>query len=157
MVLIIFALALAQEEKPRDTIDPNTQELPRETFDPNTLVEPEPKWPLIIDNVLDRPSPVEQLFESDSNQFIREGYRVQVLATRWVEKADSLRGDLLERFGGEVYVIFEAPNYKVRVGNYIDRRKAEAGRDELVRMGYKTAWIIRTRIEPYRPDLKEDD
>ena len=45
-----------------------------------------------------------------------------------------------------VYVDFEAPNYKVRVGDFIDRDIAETLQQELVQMGYNSAWILRTRI-----------
>jgi hypothetical protein len=45
-----------------------------------------------------------------------------------------------------VYVDFEAPNYKVRVGDFIDRNSAESLQQDLVQMGYNSAWILRTRI-----------
>ena len=48
----------------------------------------------------------------------------------------------------KIYIIFEAPNYKVRIGNFIDRKKAENYRQEMIKGGYSSAWIIRTRIEP---------
>jgi hypothetical protein len=45
-----------------------------------------------------------------------------------------------------VYVDFEAPNYKVRIGDFIDRDSAESLQQELVQMGYNSAWILRSRI-----------
>jgi hypothetical protein len=45
-----------------------------------------------------------------------------------------------------VYVDFEAPNYKVRIGDFIDRKSAESLQKGLVQMGYNSAWILRTRI-----------
>jgi len=45
-----------------------------------------------------------------------------------------------------VYVDFEAPNYKVRVGDFIDRDSAESLQQDLVQMGYNSAWVLRTRI-----------
>jgi len=85
---------------------------------------------------------------TDTTQIIVEGFRVQVLATRTRENADQLRQTLAEGNAEEIYIVFEAPNYKVRMGNFIDRRHAESLRQTLVKSGYPSAWIIRTRIVP---------
>jgi hypothetical protein len=77
-----------------------------------------------------------------------EGFRVQVLATSTRENAEQLRRTLVTLYTEDIYIIFEAPNYKVRMGNFIDRRNAETLRQILVKSGYPSAWIIRTRIEP---------
>ena len=54
----------------------------------------------------------------------------------------------MESLNQKIYIIFEAPNYKVRIGNFIDRKKAENYRQEMIKEGHSSAWIIRTRIEP---------
>ena len=83
----------------------------------------------------------------DQDSIIIEGYRVQVLATRERFKAEKLQSDLEELFEYKIYVIFEAPNYKVRIGDFIDRQKAEKFRKKLSGNGYSSAWIIRTKID----------
>ena len=77
-----------------------------------------------------------------------EGYRVQILATIQLAKAEQLQKDLSSILNQKIYIVFEAPNYKVRVGNFIDRNKAENFRKNIVKKGYSSSWIIRTRIEP---------
>jgi hypothetical protein len=84
----------------------------------------------------------------DSAQVIIEGFRVQVLATGDRGKAENLKNDLSLKYTHDIYVVFEAPNYKVRMGNFIDRKHAESFRQSLVNSGYPSAWIIRTRIDP---------
>ncbi len=115
-------------------------------FDPNTLNEPELTWPTVMHPLL----PVEDLEihpeKSPGSDQLVSGYRVQVMATRFYEKADSLRSVLTEYFGQEVYIDFEAPNYKVRVGNCLVRSQAEDLQKELENRGYSSAWIIRTRV-----------
>ena len=88
------------------------------------------------------------MFIRDRSQIIIEGFRVQVLATSSRENADRLRDELSIEYGKDIYIVFEAPNYKVRIGNFIDRRQAENSRLELIKKGYLSSWIIRTRIEP---------
>ena len=69
-----------------------------------------------------------------------------MLATRHFERADSLAVIMKNTVRDSVYVDFEAPNYKVRIGDFIDRDSAESLQQELVQMGYNSAWILRTRI-----------
>ena len=106
----------------------------------------QPNWPVIINNVLDDSTSYEFVLSLDSVQSVLEGYRVQVLATRYIERADSLAAIMKNTISDSVYVDFEAPNYKVRVGDFIDRDTAETLQQELVQMGYNSAWILRTRI-----------
>ena len=106
----------------------------------------QPNWPVIINNVLDDSTSFESLLSLDSVQFVSEGYRVQVLATRYFERADSLAVIMKNTVSDSVYVDFEAPNYKVRIGDFIDRDSAESLQQELVQMGYNSAWILRARI-----------
>jgi hypothetical protein len=118
-------------------------------FDPNTLKDPEPRWPKIVS-----PLSLDSIFikESivDSTQIIVEGFRVQVLATRERGSAERLREELILTYTYDIFIVFEAPNYKVRMGNFFDRQQAERFRQILVRKGYSSAWIIRTRIDPKR-------
>ena len=106
----------------------------------------QPNWPVIINNVLDDSTSFEFLLSLDLVQSVSEGYRVQVLATRYIERADSLAIIMKNTISDSVYVDFEAPNYKVRVGDFIDRDSAESLQQDLVQMGYNSAWVLRTRI-----------
>jgi len=117
-----------------------------QVIDHKIVKDIQPNWPVIINNVLDDSTSFEFLLSLDSVQFISEGYRVQVLATRYYERADSLAVLMKNTVSDSVYVDFEAPNYKVRIGDFIDRDSAELLQQELVQMGYNSAWILRTRI-----------
>jgi len=117
-----------------------------QVIDHKIVKDIQPNWPVIINNVLDDSTSFEFLLSLDSVQFISEGYRVQVQATRYFERADSLAGIMKNTVSDSVYVDFEAPNYKVRIGDFIDRDSAESLQQELVQMGYNSAWILRARI-----------
>jgi hypothetical protein len=117
-----------------------------QVIDHKIVKDIQPNWPVIINNVLDDSTSFEFLLSLDSVQFISEGYRVQVLATRYFERADSLAVIMKNTVSDSVYVDFEAPNYKVRIGDFIDRNSAESLQQELVQMGYNSAWILRARI-----------
>ena len=117
-----------------------------QVIDHKIVKDIQPNWPVIINNVLDDSTSFEFLLSLDSVQSVSEGYRVQVLATRYFERAESLAVIMKNTVSDSVYVDFEAPNYKVRIGDFIDRDSAESLQQELVQMGYNSAWILRTRI-----------
>jgi len=117
-----------------------------QVIDHKIVKDIKPNWPVIINNVLDDSTSFEFLLSLDSVQSVSEGYRVQVLATRYFERADSLAVIMKNTVSDSVYVDFEAPNYKVRIGDFIDRKSAESLQKGLVQMGYNSAWILRTRI-----------
>ena len=134
-VLMVLSLGFSQDQK-------------KVNFDPDKLKDPEPRWPKVVSPFSLDIKELTLAGNSDSSQIIIEGFRVQVLATSSRENADRLRYELAIEYGKDIYIVFEAPNYKVRIGNFIDRRLAEKLRLELINKGYPSSWIIRTRIEP---------
>ena len=134
-LLMVLSLGFSQDQK-------------KVNFDPDKLKDPEPRWPKVVSPFSLDTKELNLTGNSDSSQIIIEGFRVQVLATSSQENADRLRYELAIEYGKDIYIVFEAPNYKVRIGNFIDRRLAEKLRLELINKGYPSSWIIRTRIEP---------
>ena len=134
-LLMVLSLGFSQDQK-------------KVNFDPDKLKDPEPRWPKVVSPFSLDTKELKPAGNSDSSQVIIEGFRVQVLATSSQENADRLRDELTIEYGKDIYIVFEAPNYKVRIGNFIDRRLAEKLRLELINKGYPSSWIIRTRIEP---------
>ena len=134
-LLMVLSLGFSQDQK-------------KVNFDPDKLKDPEPRWPKVVSPFSLDTKELKPAGNSDSSQVIIEGFRVQVLATSSQENADRLRDELAIEYGKDIYIVFEAPNYKVRIGNFIDRRLAEKLRLELINKGYPSSWSIRTRIEP---------
>lgn len=59
----------------------------------------------------------------------------------------SLKTNLEKLIDQKVYIIFELPNYKLRVGDFINRKEAENIQKKIVQLGYRTAWVVPTLIE----------
>ena len=122
------------------------------SFKPEQLIDPEPLWPEIL-NPLNDNDPMLNIDKSlDSNITEIEGFRVQVFATQDRNRADQLQEELMIKFNEKIYIIFEAPNYKLRVGDFLDRDDAELMRMKLVSSDFPSSWIVRTKIQP---DLTE--
>ena len=46
-----------------------------------------------------------------------------------------------------LYVVFEAPVYKIHYGNFSKKYEAEKIKMQLKQKGFKNIWIVRSRIE----------
>lgn len=124
-----------------------------ETFDPGILIEPEPSWPIVINPFIPDSTIINRLLEEGAVESQRDGYRVQILTTRFVAEADSLRNKLTPIIEDSIYITYEVPNYKVRVGDFINRKEAENLQGIIKNLGYSTAWIVRSRVEPRKQDF----
>ena len=83
------------------------------------------------------------------------GFRVQVLTTQDIDQAMQLRDTLWITLPDEwVYVVHDAPYYKVRVGNFTDRPSANKTVKAFIEKGYSTAWVVPDQVlknPPLRP------
>jgi hypothetical protein len=78
------------------------------------------------------------------------GYRVQVSSTDNLEEADSIRTELyLETNQKAVYITFEPPFYKVKVGDFLKISEAKDLRFKLNQIGYTEARVINDKINIY--------
>jgi len=78
------------------------------------------------------------------------GFRVQILATKNIETASLFEQEASERFTNldhKTYLIFEAPLYKIRVGNCRKRAEAEELRDMDLQYGYRESFIVKSKIQ----------
>ncbi len=112
-----------------------------ETFDPLTTQDRiDPPGPAPMPDV--KPQPV-----APTGPRSVRGYRVQVANVTSIGEANRIRAELAGRVqdGGAiqaVYVDFEQPNYKVRVGDLRDRAAADRVISLLSDLGYTDSWAV---------------
>ena len=90
-----------------------------------------------------------------------EGYRVQVYTTQNISEADSILSLADSLFNGETYLQFDAPYYKIRVGNLKSRANAETLQLVTRRNGFPRSWVLRTSVfvnvrKPEEKDISEE-
>lgn len=78
---------------------------------------------------------------------MRMGFRVQLIAAADRTEAETFAREARARLGISVHVDFEAPYYKVRAGDFLDRADALAMRDRARANGYEGAWVTATRVK----------
>ena len=76
-----------------------------------------------------------------------KGYRIQVAISQNENDLIDIKKKLELTIKEKIYIKFELPNYKLRIGNFDTRKKAEAYRNKVIQLGYRFAWVIPTIIE----------
>ncbi len=87
-----------------------------------------------------------------------KGFRVQVISTNNREEALKIKTDLLTKFPDQkVYLIFQSPNFKVRIGNFLKKEDAEDFRTLLNKHYTSGVYIIADAIEYTFKDTDESN
>jgi len=86
------------------------------------------------------------------NPFV--GYRVQIISTRNIQKADSVAATFrswadkhIIGYFPKTYVVFDQPYYKVHIGNFQSQKRA-SDFTKMLKSAYPGAWVVHDRIEP---------
>jgi len=76
-----------------------------------------------------------------------DGYRVLVVATDDMGAANSVRADILAKIKRkEVYISFEPPFYKVKIGDFTDITESNNLKFKLNQLGYTEARVIQETV-----------
>jgi SPOR domain len=76
-----------------------------------------------------------------------DGYRVLVVSTDNLEKANDVRSEIyFKTQNKEVYISFEPPFYKVKVGDFTDRSEANNLKFKLNQLGYSEARVVQETV-----------
>lgn len=162
-ILLVGALACA----PRQTVQEETAAAPAETLTVLDTIAVEtvtvPEEPVItFDETPSQPAPETTVSPPPSTEpappppAARKvpGYRVQVFASMYRDKAEAFRDGIVAQWGVKTYVVEEYDPargltlFKVRVGNFRDRASAEAMRDRIRTVwGYTDAFVVQDQVE----------
>lgn len=76
-----------------------------------------------------------------------QGFRIQIFSSSNVDETTLMKNLALEKCSGDsVYVVYDAPVYKLRIGDFANRYEANQRLPEFVEKGYRDAWIVPDRI-----------
>jgi len=90
-----------------------------------------------------------------------QAYRVQLFVSKFYGEAKGARTVAEEIFDRPVFLDYEVPYYKVRVGNFDERDAAERYRQRVRSSGYENAWVVMVNVDVrsasplYDPNLFE--
>ncbi len=85
-----------------------------------------------------------------------KGFRLQVISTSKRDDAFRIKSELLSKFPEhKSYALYQSPNFKVRIGNFIKREDAEKFKIVLNRLYPQGVYIVEDGIE-YTPPPDEE-
>jgi hypothetical protein len=150
-ILIAVAGCSSTKEVVKDDLPPQDTYQYDESFDPLMLEDDdiliaEDDNSAIIDNAPNNDPDTEAIVTTKEVT----GFRVQILATKNIETASLFEQEASERFGHldhKTYLIFEAPLYKIRLGDCKERLQAEDLRDLAMQYGYRESFIVKSKIQ----------
>ena len=115
-------------------------------FDMSTVKDPIPFSPKVLDRIYGT-SQIKVLDSlKDVRATTRDGFRIQVFETSSSERANSMFKKYKRKMDDSLYVIFDAPLYKIQYGNFSKKYEAENVKKKLSQKGFKNIWIVRSRI-----------
>jgi hypothetical protein len=82
------------------------------------------------------------------------GFRVQVMFSNSIDEATKVKSEVALLFPADiVYMLYDSPYYKVRVGDYQERNNAAQALKILIEKGYMQSWIVPDRVQknPLKP------
>lgn len=142
--------AVTQTARPEDryTLD--------ESWDPATLLDLSLDTSGVRQQVI-RKEQFEALLKGrskvgESGGVYANGYRVQLVATREEAEARASMQSALLSFGENVYLLFDNPYYKLRVGDCLSRSQADSLQQRALAKGFAKAWITRSQVYKQPPD-----
>ena len=110
----------------------------------------------VTDNIPDFPLVVNKIFTGNHILVIdslsklqikgNEIFRIQIFESTEssIAKAEAKRFQNI--LGDTVYINFETPLYKLRIGNFSNRRQAEDAISAIENLGVKGSWVIRAML-----------
>jgi hypothetical protein len=170
------APSVSLDETPENTVPPK-QAVPEKTMEKEEAVEPAeyqvrtlaPYQYTRLDSVVAQKeialSKSKLLMEDDTavaadgegspSRRVTQGYRIQVYATTNYKEAERKKEDLLSTLEEKVYVVYEFPYYKIRVGNFAEENDTRSLKRQLTELGHE-AWVVKTKVRlPKQQDAKK--
>jgi SPOR domain len=86
-----------------------------------------------------------------------KGYRVQIISTSNRDEAFNLKASMMSKYSQEkTYVLFQAPSFRVRIGNFLKKADADKFRKEIAK-GFKQGIYVVEDIIEYTPPATEEE
>lgn len=130
-----------------------------ENFDPLILKDDD------IEIIKKKPAEAKSDFENSIFQSIEEtedlnkeldGYRVQICALSDEKRARDVQREAILKFDENIYLIYDSPYYKVRIGDCVTRFEADKLQQIAVEKGFEDAWVVKTKVKPKKTETKEE-
>jgi len=109
-----------------------------------------------IDLLIRRQTAINEVTTRESRRYM-PGFRIQVIASLDRNKVFAAKAKIYQQFPDvKPYLMYQAPNYKLKVGNFKTQEEAEEFQKQLSRLFPSGLYIIRDVIEVPPGPLKAE-
>ena len=91
---------------------------------PSDFNDNPPKFPTVNLPSFSSDNDLENISSNEEINLIK-GYRVQIVISQNEQELQDVKIEIEKSIDEQTYIIFELPNYKLRVGNFLNRKEAE--------------------------------
>ncbi len=99
---------------------------------------------------------INKLTSNFTSSGLYKGYRIQVVSTPNRGSAFDTQNMLLANFPDhKSYVLYQSPNFRVRIGNFLKREDADSFRKQLLSFFPNGAYIVEDTVEYSQPEDEE--
>lgn len=86
------------------------------------------------------------------------GYRIQVINTNNRDEANKVKTEMLRRFPDQkVYLLYQAPNFRVRIGNFVSQKEGASLRKMIAALyPNRGIYFVADRVEIPLPEDYEE-
>jgi hypothetical protein len=107
---------------------------------------PSGEQPPVMNHIQEVPDETESVPESE----LVPGYRVQLSASTDEQNAFEAKRRAIYKFNQRVYLVFQAPYYKLYVGDFLKSQKKDADTlaEQARKVGFQDAWTTPARVNP---------
>ncbi len=85
--------------------------------------------------------------DSSVQPILVQGFRVQLFSTSQIDEVNAKKARAEAAFPEQwFYVVYEAPMYKLRGGNFVHRTEADSYAKYLTNKGFPDAWVVPEKI-----------
>jgi cell division septation protein DedD len=131
-----------------------------EDFDPVEYRKPEPEAEEPQKSVAEPKRQPETVWVERTEKSM--GFRVQLYSTTNIDEAQLSLSQLRSRFDsleidpGRIDMGYDAPYYKIRAGDFLNKAKADELREQLREAGVLEAWVVRDMVIRIIREEKKD-
>ncbi len=104
-----------------------------------------------LDELVAKQAFINQYTSHLTSSGLYKGYRLQLLVTQSRDEAFKMKATLLQNFPDQKsYVIYQSPNFKVRLGNFVSKDDAEKYKESIAQQFSSGVYVVEDGIE-YNP------
>ena len=158
-IILLFNCASTKKGNKNQAIDEGGKGIIHENFDPLILNDDDiiVKKSKSVNAQSDYDeSMIRNEEETKETETIVDGYRVQICALADKEAARDIQREAIIKFNENIYLTYDSPYYKVRVGDCATRFDADKLQRLATEKGFDDAWVVKTKVK-LNPETKEKE